>query len=56
MIEQDKKSIIGVAIGTILFMELLIFGGWGIAVPIVVIIYYILILWQSKMMKIKTKH
>ena len=53
MREQDGKSIIGVAIGTILFMELLILGGWGIAVPIAVIIYYILILWQSKMLKIK---
>ena len=53
MIEQDKKSIIGVAIGTILFMELLVFGGFGIAVPISVIIYYILIVWQSKMLKIK---
>ena len=53
MKEQDRKSIIGVAIGTILFMELLIFGGWGIAVPIAVVIYYILILWQSKMLKLK---
>jgi len=53
MKEQDQKSIIGVAIGTILFMELLIFGGWGIAVPIAVTIYYVLILWQSKMLKLK---
>lgn len=53
MKEQDGKSIIGVAIGTILFMELLILGGWGIAVPIAVIIYYILILWQSKILMIK---
>jgi len=50
---QDGKSIIGVAVGTILFMELLIFGGWGIAVPIAVVIYYALILWQAKMLKIK---
>ena len=40
MKEQDKKLMIGLAIGTILFMELLIFGGWGIAVPIAVTIYY----------------
>ncbi|BCZ49359.1 hypothetical protein psyc5s11_54260 [Clostridium gelidum] len=53
MKEQDGKSIIGVAIGTILFMELLTLGGWGIAVPIAVIIYYILILWQSKILMIK---
>ena len=53
MKEQDVKSMIGIAIGTILFMELLIFGGWGIAVPIAVIIYYVLILWQSKILKIK---
>lgn len=50
---QEGKIMIAAAIGTILFMELLIFGGWGIAVPIAVIIYYILILWQSKMLKIK---
>lgn len=53
MIEQDGKSIIGIAIGTILFMELLIFGGWGISVPIAVMIYFVLILWQSKILKIK---
>lgn len=53
MIEQDGKSIIGIAIGTILFMELLIFGGWGISVPIAVVIYFVLILWQSKILKIK---
>ena len=53
MKEQDVKSIIGIAIGAILFMELLIFGGWGIAVPIAVIIYYILMLWQSKILGIK---
>ena len=53
MKEQDQKSMIWIAIATILFMELLIFGGWGIAVPIAVIIYYVLILWQSKMLKVK---
>lgn len=53
MIGQDGKATIAAAIGTILFMELLIFGGWGIAVPIAVISYYILIFWQSKMLKIK---
>jgi hypothetical protein len=53
MREEDGKSIMGVAIGTILFMKLLIFGGWGISVPIAVVAYYILILWQSKMLKIK---
>lgn len=53
MREQNIKSLIGIAIGTILFMELLIFGGWGIAVPIAVAIYYILTLWQSKILNIK---
>lgn len=53
MREQNIKSLIGISIGTILFMELLIFGGWGIAVPIAVVIYYILTLWQSKILKIK---
>jgi hypothetical protein len=53
MKEQDKKAMILVAMVTVIFMELLIFGGWGIAVPIVVIIYYVLILWQSKILNIK---
>lgn len=53
MKEQDYKSMICIAIVTIIFMELLIFGGWGIAVPIAVIIYYALILWQSKVIKIR---
>lgn len=53
MREQNMKSLIGIVIGSVLFMELLIFGGFGIAVPISVVIYYILTLWQSKMLKIK---
>ena len=53
MKEQNQKSLIWIGIVTIIFMELLIFGGLGIAVPIAVIVYYILTLWQSKMLGIK---
>ena len=53
MKEQNKKAILWIAIATILFMELLVFGGWGVSVPIAVIIYYIIVLWQSKVLKIK---
>jgi len=53
MKEQDQKAMIWIAIVTVMLMELLIFGGWGIAVPIAVIIYYVLILWQSKILNIK---
>lgn len=54
MKEVNKKALLWIAIASILFNELLIFGGWGISVPISVIIYYALVLWQSKSLKIKS--
>ncbi len=53
MKELDQKALFWIAAASILFMELLIFGGWGIAVPISVTIYYILILSQNKTIRIK---
>jgi hypothetical protein len=53
MKNQNKKLMIWIGIVTIIFMELLIFGGWGVSVPIAVTIYYVLILWQSKVLKVK---
>jgi hypothetical protein len=52
MKEANQKAMLWISIATILFMELLIFGGWGIAVPIAVIVYYGLVSWQSKVLKI----
>lgn len=53
MKELDQKSIVCIAIASIFFMELLILGGWGIAVPISVIIYYSLVLFQNRKLKVK---